>query len=124
MLLLRTLELVMDLGDRLVDQEQSAEDEDDVLPREPEVADGEDLLGQGDEPSGEEDQDHAHRHREREPEVPGLRLLLLGELGGEDRDEDDVVDAEDDLEHEQCDEDRDQVGRESEAEVHGHIVGG
>ena len=40
----------------------------------------------------------AHDHREREADLAGLVLLLGRQLAGEDRDEDDVVDAEHDLE--------------------------
>jgi hypothetical protein len=40
-------------------------------------------------------------HRQRQAQAAGPLTLLFAELTGEDRDEDDVVDAEDDLEHRQ-----------------------
>src|SRR5690606_29232436 len=43
-------------------------------------------------------------HREAEPEEAGPGALLGGKLVDEDRDEDDVVDPEDDLHHEKGDE--------------------
>ena len=45
-----------------------------------------------------EEQQDPRPHREREPDRAGARLLGIGEFAGENRDEDDVVDAEDDLE--------------------------
>ena len=120
------LELVVDLpGGRLVDEEDAARDEDEVLrsrspmPNQTTTSSFSVMIQ-----PGEEHQDHADHHREREAEVAGARLLLLRELRREDRDEDDVVDAEHDLEHEQRHEDGDEVGREGEGEVHPPMLDG
>ncbi len=123
MLLFGALELVVDLGDRLVDEEEPARDEDEVLPRERNAPQGHDGFGERDDPARRKDEADTDEHRERKTEVARPRLLLLGELGGEDRDEDDVVDAQHDLKDEQRDEDRDQIGSEGEGEVHADSVG-
>ena len=58
------------------------------------------------------------------PRLRARRLLLLGQLGGQHRDEDDVVDAEDDLQDEERQEDRDVLGGEGDAEVHTAMLWG
>ena len=62
---------------------------------------GEHRRGQPDDPRDREQQQDAHHHREAEADDPGAVALLRRQPLDEDRDEDDVVDAEHDLEHRQ-----------------------
>ena len=96
---LLALELVVNLAGALPQKEQAPQEEDEIAagegvaeraeqrPREPHDA------GEG------EQQEDARHHGEREAHGTGARLLAGGQLTGQDRDENDVVDAEDDLEH-------------------------
>ena len=59
----------------------------------------EERLRQADDPGDRQQQQDPHPHRQPQADVPGLIALVRGEALDEDRDEDDVVDAEDDLEH-------------------------
>ena len=99
----RTLEPLMDLGDRLINEERPTEDENQVAPAELERAalltEPEQWVGQSDDPGCREQQANPHEHRERQPENTSPLLLLLRQLAREDRDEHDVVDAQHELEN-------------------------
>ena len=89
----------MDLGRGLPQQEEATTDEDHVAPRELVPGNGEERFGQADDPGDRQQQQDPHPHRQTQADVP--RLIALGRRQAlhEDRDEDDVVDAEHDLEH-------------------------
>jgi hypothetical protein len=91
------LQLRVDLVGGLAEQEEAAAEEDQVAPGEPLAGDREERRRQAHHPRDREQQADAHDQREPEPQPPGERLLLARELVGEDRQEDDVVDPEDDL---------------------------
>ena len=55
-------------------------------------------LGQGHHPADAQQQQDAHAHGREDAHAAGAVALILGQLVGEDGDEDDVVDAEHDLE--------------------------
>ena len=87
--------------DGLPDQEQAAADQDQVAHREPVVADREHRLREPDDPRDRQQQEDPHPHREPEADRPGAVPLLRRQALHEHRDEDDVVDAQDDLEDRQ-----------------------
>jgi hypothetical protein len=95
------LQRLEDLGRGLPEQEQAAADEDQVSPRELDAGDREHRRGQADDPRDGQQQQDAHAHREPQADVAGAVALARRQLADEDRDEDDVVDAEHDLEHRQ-----------------------
>ena len=97
----RGFHLGMNLVGRLRDQEQPAADQDDVAPREGHAAHAEDRLGQADQPHQQAEQEDAENEREREPDLPRALRLRLGNASDDNRQEDDVVDAEHDLERRQ-----------------------
>src|SRR5437879_5386674 len=92
------LELVVDLPRRLADQEEAAADQDEVASTQAVAQHGEQRPRESHHPRDREEQPDADAQREREPEPPRRILLPRGQPPGEDRDEDDVVDAEDDFE--------------------------
>ena len=59
----------------------------------------EDRLGQGDDDGDGAEQSETQDQSEADADPAGFRTLVLGQLVGEDRDEDQVVDAEDDFHH-------------------------
>src|SRR5690606_28524308 len=89
-----SLQLLVDLEGGLAEQEQAAEQEDQVTPGDLLPEDPEERGGQADDPGDGEEQEDPNHHRQTKPEVAGSRLLFLGQLPREDRDEDDVVDPE------------------------------
>lgn len=112
------LDLVADLPRGLADEEEAPGEEDEVLARDAEadgcVSGGLELLGRGvglgderdleergreaHEPGDGEEEGDAGDHREEQADAAGGFTLRFGKGVGEDGDEDDVVDAEDDLE--------------------------
>ena len=102
-------ELLVNLARRLEEEEQPAAGKDQIAAREfvVEDRDREERRGQLHDPGDRQQQQDAHHHRRHQPDPAGALLLGRRQLAGEDRDEDHVVDAEDDLEHGQRDE-RDQ----------------
>ena len=95
---LLTLKLAVNLVSALADQEETAHDQDQVATRDLLTNDREPRRGEADHP-GERDQQQdpgPHRHQQTQP--AGTRLLRLGQLAGQDRDEDDVVDPQHDFE--------------------------
>ena len=99
--LLHAFDRVMDLEGALGQQEQAAKAQDQVTARHAPTADKEPRLHQAREPDDREQQRHARDHREREAgDACGLAPLRR-QAPDEDRDEDQVVDAENDLERRQ-----------------------
>jgi hypothetical protein len=93
----------MDLDRRLGDQEQPAGDQHQVLPGELDLQHGEGGLRQRQHPGDRGQQREPHDHGEPEAEPARDQRLVLRQPAGDDRDEDQVVDPEDDLE---CDQGR------------------
>ncbi len=91
------LELVVDLPRGLPDQEEAPAQEDEIASGEGVPADREEGAGQPHQPGNREEEPDADQEGQPDSEPPGQRLLGAGQAGGEDGDEDDVVDAEDDL---------------------------
>jgi len=92
----------MDLSRRLEDEEEPSGKQYQFLAAETQVADGEQLLFQGDDPTDCEEKDEPHCARSKEAHAASAVLHLRWKFRCEDRDEDDVVDAENDLERQQC----------------------
>src|SRR6266480_2232138 len=101
LLTLLALELVVNLAGALPQQEQAAQEEDQVAAGEGVAERAEQRPREPHDAGEREQQEDARHHGEREAHGTGARLLAGGQLTGQDRDEDDVVDAEDDLEHRQ-----------------------
>lgn len=59
---------------------------------------GEERLGQADQPLDREQEEDAHPHGQHQSDLPRARLQFLRESTGQDREEHDVVDAQDDFE--------------------------
>ena len=117
---LLALERLVDLGRGLPEQEQTAADEDHVPPRERVTGDGEGGLRQADDPGDRQQQGDAHAHGQEQADLASPVALTGRQPGDQDRDEDDVVDAEDDLEHGQREEGDPRLGiAEQGDEVHG-----
>ncbi len=79
----------------------AAADQDDVAPGECVAPHGEYRLGQPDQPNQDRQQRDAEDQRQRQPELSRTLGLMLGNPRDQHGDEDDVVDAENDLEHRQ-----------------------
>ena len=62
------------------------------------AGDLEERRGEADDPAQDEQQADAHPHRRDDADPADEVALTLGQLARDDRDEDDVVDAQDDLE--------------------------
>jgi hypothetical protein len=86
---------------RLEQQEQPAQQQDQVASRQVHAAEREQRLGQRDDPRNHGQQADPHQQCQRQAEQARAVALLRGQLFGKDGDEDQVVDAEDDLEHDQ-----------------------
>ena len=92
------LEAGVDLVHALPEQEQAAADEDEVAARDLLPEHAEQRLGQPHDPGQRQQQQDARAHRERQAE-PARKVAPFGrQPADQDRDEDDVVDAEHDLE--------------------------
>src|SRR5262245_7980802 len=94
----------MDFQYALHQQEQAAEKQDQVASRDTLLAKIEPRLREPSEPDDGEEQRDARDHRERKPADARRVALLRRQPPDENRDEDDVVDAENDLEQRQRDE--------------------
>jgi hypothetical protein len=81
----------------LVEQEQPAADQDQVAPREVLPGDGKHRRGQPHDPRDGGEQGEPHRECQAKPDVARSRLLRRRQPPGENRKEDQVVDAEHDL---------------------------
>lgn len=107
------LELLVDLGHGLVDQERTTQDQDQAAPAEPQGRDRPDpeqWLGQADDPGREEQQDDPQDQRRAESDDPDPLPLLGRQVVCEDRDEHQVLDAEHQLEPEQRQEGDPEIG--------------
>ena len=92
------LDLGVHLVGGLVDEERTAGDQDQVLPRQGKAHDFERRLGEADDPGDHQQQRDTEYQCERQAQAASTVGLLLGQARNQDRDEDDVVDAEDGLE--------------------------
>jgi hypothetical protein len=96
-----TLEVLVDLPRALAQQEHASDEQDQVAPRDLLPRDAEQGCRQARKRGQREEEADAHEHRAQQADQAGPLLLRGRQLSGEDRDEDDVVDAEDDLERRQ-----------------------
>ena len=98
--LVLALQLVVNFVGRLGEQEQAAAEQNQVAPGDvlTEQRDREQRLGQPRNPENRPEQPDAHHHRGDRADPAGALLLLLRELARQNRDEDDVVDPENNLE--------------------------
>ncbi len=105
------LERRVDLHHGLREQEQPAADQDQVAPRDVGRVDRDQRIGEAHHPRERQKQADPHQHREGEPDQSRPLALLGRQAGDEDRDEDDVVDAQDDFERRQAQQRRPGFGR-------------
>ena len=96
--LVLALEPFVDLARALVEQKQPAGDQDDVAPGEPALEQLEYRRRQPDDPGDRREQREAGQHRQRQPEPPRQIPPVLRQPADQDRDKDEIVDAEHDLE--------------------------
>lgn len=82
----------------LKEQEEAADDQYQISSRDRISKDGEERRRQTHHPREREEQYHAHHESEREPDETRTRLILFRKTSRQDRDEDDVVNAQDKLE--------------------------
>ena len=94
-------DLAVNLVRRLGDQECTAADQDDVAPRKPDAIDGEHRLRQSDQPHQQAEQQDTKHQRKRQSDLPRAFRLPRRNARHDHREEDDVVDAEHDLERRQ-----------------------
>ena len=116
-LVVRGIDRVVDLLGRLPDQEEAARDQDQVAPGEAVPEGGEDGLGQADDEGDGREQDEPHDQRRRDAEAAGPGPVLGGQLVGQDRDEDEVVDAEHHLHRDQRHHGRPALGLDQKREM-------
>ena len=95
------IDRVVDFLGRLPDQEQAAGDQDQVAPGEAMAEGGEHRRRQLDDDRDGGKQHQPHDQRRRDAQLPGAGPLRLRQFVGQDRDEDQIVDAEHDLQHHQ-----------------------
>jgi hypothetical protein len=98
--LVGAFERAVDLVHALPQQEQPAEDQDQVAAGDL-LHEREQRLGQPHDPGERQQQQDARQHRQQQPQPPCQRAARLGKAPDQDRDEDDVVDAEHDLQRRQ-----------------------
>ena len=103
-------EAAVDFVDAFPEEEKSAAEHDEVFAGDGVAEDVEERMDELREPKNGAEQEDARDQRDHQPEGTGAGLLLGGELPGEDGDEDDVVDAEDDLQHGEREEADPEVG--------------
>jgi hypothetical protein len=119
------LHLRVDLARRLEEQEEAAAQEDQVAPRELERPEGRDRLREPDDPREQREEHEAGEERKREAHLARGGAAFLGQAVREDRDEEQVVDPEHDLEADERDEAHPDLGirdpRERE-ELHGAAI--
>ena len=90
---------LVQLHRRLGQQEEAAHQQNQVAPGERQRAEGNQGCGEFDEPGDDGEQAKTHDHGERQADKAGFVTLVRGEFVRQDGDEDQVVDAKDDLEH-------------------------
>ena len=91
-------------------QKHAAADQDDVAPGYFYAENAKQGCREAHEPGQRGEHDHAEDERKGEANQTGAASLVLGEPGGEDRDENEIVDAEHDLERGQRHEGRPRIG--------------
>ncbi len=91
----------MDLDHALAEQEQAAKEQNQIASRNPLVADVKQRCNQPGEPYDGEQQRDAREHRKRQAGDPRSRLTLRWQSSDQDRNEDDVIEPEHDLEQRQ-----------------------
>src|SRR5262249_19841918 len=111
------LQLVVDLPRGLEDEEETAREQDEVASGHAAPQDLEEGTGEAHDPRDREQQADAHADGEDEAEPAREALLPGGEAADQDGDEDDVVDAEDDLHRRERDQGDEAFG--SPERVHG-----
>ena len=99
---LARLDFAVDFVGGLADQEQPAADQDDVAPGEFKVFHRQHRLRQPDQPDQEAEQKDAEHQRQQQPDLPRTCCLRLRNPRYNDRQEDNVVDAEHNLQRRQC----------------------
>ena len=104
------LHLGVDLMRRLGNQEQSASDQDDVVPRERLTPQNGNRVCQPHHPGERKQQSNPKHQCQRQSELPDSRGTVRLEARHQHRDEDDVIDAENDLERAQGDECKPRIG--------------
>src|SRR5690606_2723565 len=92
---------LMQLAGGLEQQEQATQQQDQVAPRETERANGEQRRGQGNQPGDDGQQTQTHDQRQRQADQASTVTLMRGKFIGQNRDKDQVVDAENNLQHHQ-----------------------
>ncbi|MNV09923.1 hypothetical protein D3C71_1004320 [compost metagenome] len=85
----------------LEQQEQSAAQQDQITPGEAVLEQGDQRFGQFHDPGQRGQQHQPHQQRQCQPDHPRAVALVRRQLVGQDRDEHQVVDAENDLQHDQ-----------------------
>ena len=104
------LHLGVDLMRGLGNQEQSAGDQDDVVPRERLTPQNGNRVCQPHHPGERKQQSNSKHQCQRQPELPDSRGAVRLEARHQHGDEDDVIDAENDLERAQGDERKPSIG--------------
>ena len=92
---------VVDFDRALGEQEQAADDEDQIAPGDFLTEHGEERRGEPDDPRKREQQQHARNHGAGRPSRRARACCRRGQLARQNRDENDVVDAEDDFQERQ-----------------------
>ena len=88
------IDVVMDFLGGLPDQEQAARDQDQVAPREAVIEDGEHRIGQAYDDGDGAEQEQTQDQRRADAHTARVDPMTLGQLIGQNRDEDEVVDPE------------------------------
>ena len=99
--MLGSFQLVVDLVRRFRDQKESAEQKNEPSAAESEARHRKERRCEPNNPGDGEQEQDARDKRAHQSQSSRLGLLVLREFGRENRNEDDVVDAEHDLEHRQ-----------------------
>jgi hypothetical protein len=117
-------ELQVNFVRALGDQEQPADDENQVAPGDVVPEEPKERRREAHHPGDRQQQQNPDEHRQEHAQLAGTLALFARQFAGEDRHEDDVVDAEDDLEHAEGEE-RDpavDARRPAEGRLPGHAV--
>jgi hypothetical protein len=100
------LQALMQFERGLEQQERATDQQDQVAPGKAEAVPFDQGLGERDQPGHGRQQAKAHHQGQAQAKQAGMVALARGQLVGEDRDEDEVVDTEHDLQHDQREETR------------------
>ncbi|CUX52098.1 hypothetical protein AGR13a_Lc110331 [Agrobacterium genomosp. 13 str. CFBP 6927] len=99
-----TLQPLVQLHRSLGEKESATENEDEIASGEGEFCDGEERPCQRNDPGNRKQQQDAHDERQGQADEPRPVALVRRQLVGEDRNEDEVVDAEDNFEDDKSNE--------------------